>query len=178
MLISDDYKTLLKNYHADRNEIINKEQKIILERTLLGKRYRSVLDYGCGKGFMIEYLSQILHYGVSLEGYDPGVDLFSSPPSKPYEFVYSIDVLEHIEPEKLKLNLQFLNHLYTKELYLLISGYPAKKTLTDGRNCHLIIEKKEWWEKQIRENIAFKEIKCNVIKTKFGPEFRFNLVKD
>jgi len=33
-----------------------------------------------------------------------------------------------------------------KYQYHLIACHPAKKTLSDGRNAHLIIENPDWWK--------------------------------
>ena len=35
--------------------------------------------------------------------------------------------------------------------YMVAATRPAKKTLPDGRNTHLIVENRDWWERKLSE---------------------------
>jgi hypothetical protein len=72
------------------------------------------------------------------------VERFRKPPF-PAELVCCIDVLEHIEPDKIDAVLDHLKSLTQGIAFLSIDTGPAKKTLSDGRNAHLIQEGWLWW---------------------------------
>lgn len=108
---------------------------------LLGQEgVRSVLDYGCGKGGMVHALKA---EGFDARGYDPGVEAFSGEPA-PADFLISLDVLEHVEPECIGGVLEHIASLAPKA-FLVISCRKAKHRLPDGRNAHLIIESHASW---------------------------------
>ncbi len=59
------------------------------------KKTDSILDYGCGNGVFLDFLSM---KGLKLvEGYDPFVEKFNKKPEKQYDVVVLNDVLEHVE---------------------------------------------------------------------------------
>jgi hypothetical protein len=86
------------------------------------------------------------------KGYDPAVDQFKTIHQKSYDCVFSNDVLEHIEPEYLDNVLKHIWQLADKYIWLRIDTRPARKTLMDGRNAHLILETKEWWENKLQQH--------------------------
>jgi hypothetical protein len=67
--------------------------------------------------------------------------------------------LEHVEPEMIDSTLKIINTLFTKSAFLLIASYPAKKSLPDGRNAHLIIESFDWWKTKLETFIDGKIVK-------------------
>ena len=89
----------------------------------------------------------------------------------PCEFVYCHDVLEHVEPEFLTSVLVHLNSKILKLGSLNISTVPAKKTLADGRNAHLIVKKPIWWINKLRKimNIADTHIVENAVEIALLP---------
>lgn len=102
---------------------------------------RNVLDYGCGKGTLVERLRR---NGYDAHGFDPAVEMFSERP-RPADVVTCTDVMEHIEPEYLETVLEDLKGLTRKACMMVVSTRPAHKNLPDGRNAHLIVEQPEWW---------------------------------
>lgn len=59
-----------------------------------------------------------------------------------------------------------------KYQYHLIACHPAKKTLSDGRNAHLIIENPDWWKVKMidpRWKIIHEEILEFEVQPKKGP---------
>lgn len=114
------------------------------------KRCASILDYGCGKGSLGRELTNA---GLNIKSYDPGIPAYAAMP-KPADLVACLDVLEHIEPECLFDVLAHIRELTRKVLFTAIATRPAGKTLSDGRNAHLIIENDAWWYKQL-ENHGF-----------------------
>ena len=81
---------------------------------------------------------------VTYQAYDPGVPRFCKEPL-PAELVCCIDVLEHVEPEHLDGVLDDLERLCEGIVFLSFFTGPALKTLSDGRNAHLIQQPMQWW---------------------------------
>jgi len=102
---------------------------------------KTLLDYGCGSK---RSLASVLDCNVLYEGYDPAVPAFSAEPD-PAEIVACIDVLEHIEPKLLDSVLDHIRSKTQRYAFLSIHCGPAVKTLSDGRNAHLIQEPPSWW---------------------------------
>ena len=63
------------------------------------------------------------------------------------------DVFEHIEPVYLDHTLKQINKKMLRTGFFRIACYPAKKTLPDGRNAHLIVESPAWWREKLLENM-------------------------
>ncbi len=106
-----------------------------------------VLDYGCGANTSLAKGLKSLHK-LTYQAYDPGVPRFSAPPV-PSQLVVCCDVLEHIEPDYLEAVLDDLKRLTQGVVLLTVSTVPAMKTLSDGRNAHLIQEPMKWWMPKI-----------------------------
>jgi hypothetical protein len=103
---------------------------------------KSLLDYGCGKGQLAKNLS------FPIWEYDPAIEDKDKPPY-PADLVVCVDTLEHVEPEYLSAVLTDLTRVTKKVGYFVISTGSAIKTLPDGRNTHLIQQKKEWWMEKL-----------------------------
>jgi hypothetical protein len=102
-----------------------------------------LLDYGCGANTNLAKhlkVSRKLLY----QAYDPAVPRFCKPPV-PAQMVACIDVLEHIEPEYLENVLDDLQRLAQGIVFLSVCTTAARKTLSDGRNAHLIQQPMSWW---------------------------------
>lgn len=141
MLISDAYRaqnrTLHENAQYGAKGHIWSE---IVARLIDTVPARTVLDYGCGKGT----LGEALRDKMRIAEYDPAIPQKSAPPEKA-DLVVCTDVLEHIEPDNLDDVLDDLERLTERAAFLNVATVPAKKTLPDGRNAHLIIEPYAWW---------------------------------
>lgn len=117
--------------HGDR--ILDLAQKM---------KTRSILDYGCGQ----RTLAKIIPFPIT--SYDPMLPGYDDEP-EPHDLVVCGDVLEHIEPECL---IEVLAHLKSKTkavLFADIACRPAKKSLADGRNAHIIQASPSWWLSQL-----------------------------
>ncbi len=102
---------------------------------------KTLLDYGCGS---MRNLAKVLDCNVVCEGYDPAVPAFAADPDAA-DLVVCIDVLEHIEPDYLDAVLDHLKAKTLKHAFFTVHTGPAVKTLSDGRNAHLIQEGAGWW---------------------------------
>lgn len=106
---------------------------------------QSVLDYGCGKG----YLARELPFPIW--EYDPAIPGKDETP-RAADLVSCTDVLEHIEPEKLDDVLGDIRRCTKKCGYFTIHTGPSIKKLADGRNAHLIQEPWEWWKAKLEQH--------------------------
>ena len=104
---------------------------------------QSVTDYGAGKKRLLEGLTAA---GAVPERYLPYDPVFPEygPPQKA-DLVCCIDVLEHVEPEHLDAVLSELASITIGLGFFSIHLGPAGKTLSDGRNEHLIQQPSSWW---------------------------------
>jgi Methyltransferase domain len=110
---------------------------------------KTVLDYGCGVN--PEGLANGLRsLGFAATSYDPAVPGFDESPDE-RDLVICLDVLEHIEPDKLDNVLAHLFGLAKAGVLLLISTTEATKLLPDGRNAHLIVQGPGWWIRKIQK---------------------------
>ena len=143
-LISDAYRKEQEMLHAKGNYGTASLQfgKIVSE-IINQTNALTVLDYGCGS---MQNLATVLRpdHDVEYTGYDPAVPEFSDKPD-PADLVTCIDVLEHIEPELLENVLDDLCRLSPKWFFATVHTGPARKTLSDGRNAHLIQKSPLWW---------------------------------
>lgn len=146
-LISDHYREQLRTMHGggvwgDGGE---KWGTKILKRVATFQR-ATVLDYGAGGGSLRRFLSG----AADVREYDPAVPGKDVLP-EPADIVACIDVLEHIEPDRLQEVLQHIYDLTKSMAFFVIATRPAEKRLPDGRNAHLIIDNAPWWCDQLRQ---------------------------
>lgn len=148
MLISEDYRQMQQQLHVgEYGGVQSNTLWPKIAETLAGYGTLDVLDYGAGKG----------HLGINLltsgwpgdyTPYDPSVAEFSESP-QPHDFVCCIDVLEHIEPTCLEAVLDDLKRVMQRAGFISVHLIPAKKTLADGRNAHLILKPAGWWKSKL-----------------------------
>jgi uncharacterized Rossmann fold enzyme/2-polyprenyl-3-methyl-5-hydroxy-6-metoxy-1,4-benzoquinol methylase len=143
-LISSDYVELNEKLHQDNLAYGvggGKHADTVLK---LCERLKttSVLDYGCGKG----YLGKALPFPIW--EYDPAIEGKKDSP-RPADIVVCTDVLEHIEPDKIMFVIEDLHRCMKKVGFFTIHTGPAKKFLADGRNAHLIQEDRAWWTERL-----------------------------
>lgn len=119
-----------------------------VERLIVEEKYKTILDYGCGKCTLGKVLP-----GYNIAEYDPAVPGKEARP-RPAELVVCTDVLEHIEPELLDNVLADLRSLTITKLFFNIALRPAVKFLPDGRNAHLLQQPARWWFEQITQHFT------------------------
>lgn len=117
---------------------------------------KTVLDYGCGKGtigksFREAGLNIVTDYDPAIKGKDAL--------AKPADLTVCVDVMEHIEPDCLDAVIADLARVTRKILFVAISTIPSKRTMSDGRNTHLIVQGDEWWRGQF-ERFGFNVRRC------------------
>ena len=110
MLISDEYRQLNKDLHASHPAFGNDNfgWSKFAKTLVVGNDYKSILDYGCGKGKLKIEMSDI--HGIAVQEYDPAIEGKDAMP-EPAELVVCTDVLEHIEPVHINAVLRHLREL-------------------------------------------------------------------
>ena len=144
--MSSEYLEAQRTLHAAPRGYGGKGARWAETAREIATRYgaQSVLDYGCGQGTLAASLRS--HF-VTRE-YDPAIAGKDGPPSFA-DLVVCTDVLEHVEPDKLPAVLTHLRQLARRAALLVVSIRPANKILPDGRNAHLIIRPRAWWQAQV-----------------------------
>lgn len=142
-MITEDYAKLLQLKHRDAGFGTRAELPAKLAELLASGRYRSVLDFGCGKGRLVEAL-RASHPQLQVNGYDPANPAFATLPEQ-VDLIFSTDVLEHIEPTSLLATLQDLATRCSAQYHLIACHY-ATNVLADGRNAHLIVRTPDFWQ--------------------------------
>lgn len=152
-VISDDYVKLNQQLHENNPYYGASGQYRVKEVKELAQKLdtQDILDYGCGKGTLGKGLP------FPIKEYDPAIPGKNKAPL-PADLVVCTDVLEHIEPDYLHSVLGDIARCTKKMAYLVIHTGPAKKTLPDGRNTHLIQEGKAWWWKRLNDHFAIEEM--------------------
>jgi hypothetical protein len=148
-LISESYREQNKELHRREPTFGNDNfgwSKFALQ-LVSGNGYRTVLDYGCGKGNLKRTLANA---DCIVAEYDPAIEGKDGEPD-PAELVVCTDVLEHIEPVHLNAVLRHLRELTRRRLFVTIATRPAVKTLADGRNAHLLVKPGNWWRAKLLE---------------------------
>lgn len=171
MIINDDYKKQLEEMHSDPKKFSNgrKAYKIV-SAFLKENQFDSLIDFGCGKGGLIECVKELHPEIKRIQGYDPGYKEFEKIPDTKFDALVSTDALEHVEPEYIDQTLKTIDSLFTKYCFLRIACYPAKKKLPDGRNAHLIVESPKWWLNKLKENVGGEVIYKNIMPFKGTPK--------
>lgn len=155
-MISDDYKTQLQQMHATRTDFGARGDKWLPAVVDLLKPGETLLDYGCGRGTLVSALQEKYPNSHGFNEYDPGIPGKDARP-EPADMVVCTDVAEHVEPEHLDAFLDDLARATKKRLLLNVATRPAKKTLPDGRNAHLIQKPFAWWIARIGQRFVTKK---------------------
>jgi len=153
MLISPDYLEQNRELHKDQSYGRSSWKWADMVSSLKEEiDAKTVLDYGCGKGF----LGEILGHPDWLREYDPAIPGKETAPLTVSDLVVCTDVLEHIEPDLLDSVLEHINQCARSLVFIVISVIPATKNLPDGRNAHVSLHDADWWKKKLGEKFAIK----------------------
>lgn len=156
MLISEEYRKEQEILHTKGYGVASIGFAPIVSEVVDQLEINHLLDYGCGSMTnLIKHMKCKRKF--TYQAYDPAVEKFAADPL-PAEMVACIDVLEHIEPEFLENVLDHLETLTEAVGFFSVHTGPAVKTLTDGRNAHLIQQPMEWWLPKIWERFDIQQV--------------------
>lgn len=146
-LISDEYLKLQAALHAGPRGYGNSGRKHGGEVLAVARAMKlsTMIDYGAGGGTLKHTLVRAGWDARRIVEYDPAIGKIEVPPLEPADLVTCTDVLEHIEPDRLRHVLAHIHYLTKLAAFLVISTVPSSKFLADGRNAHLIVETPQWW---------------------------------
>lgn len=148
-LISDEYKAEQANLHKNPDYgVASVHYAPMVSKVCNQYGVKELLDYGCGKARLMTALE--VDHKMDIQLYEPSNPEWADLP-EPSEMVACIDVLEHIEPNKLDNVLDDLQRVTQSIGLFTVATTPAMKTLSDGRNAHLIIEPASWWLPKIMQ---------------------------
>ncbi len=144
LTISNGYLNLQRELHQDFNYgVASLSFAPIVADLIRQTKAQSVSDYGAGKKRLLEGLTKAGVAPKRYFPYDPVFPEYGCPQEA--DLVCCIDVLEHIEPESLDAVLKELASITVGLGFFSIHMGPAGKTLSDGRNAHLIQQPSSWW---------------------------------
>lgn len=118
---------------------------------------RTILDYGCGKGFQYDLRpvkipglgqveSVIDYWDVDeVACYDPCYKPYSKLPEGRFDGVVCTDVLEHCPEADVPWIVDEIFSYATRFVFASIACYPAKSRLPNGENAHCTVRPLEWW---------------------------------
>lgn len=143
-MITEEYRSLQRELHETRDDYGMASIKFgkIVGQIIDGNNVETLLDYGAGKQRLKSAIEARLPF--QYVAYDPAMPGIADEPS-PAELVCCIDVLEHVEPDMLHRVLQHIRVKAQRIVFITVHCGPAGKTLSDGRNAHLIQERPAWW---------------------------------
>ena len=119
---------------------------------------RTVLDYGCGKGYQYD-LPVVEIPGVGkrdgvldywdideVRCYDPCYERYSKLPEGKFDGVISTDVLEHCSEDDIPWIVAEMFSFAKGFVFASVACYPAKTTLPNGENAHATVRPFDWWK--------------------------------
>jgi len=112
-------------------------------------KIKTILDYGCGKGTLKNWVEDSGITGREWTLYDPGVEKWATKPKGPFDLVITTDVLEHVEEEHLGEVIDDLNALTSKYLYSEIACYLTRNAFQSGpykgQDLHINLKAPDEW---------------------------------
>jgi hypothetical protein len=144
-LISEEYRAMQQELHRNPDYgVASVDYAALVGQVMEATGISEILDYGAGKGRLGTTLREIYENPLVIHHYDPAIPEWSRSP-EPCRMVACIDVLEHIEPERLDHVLDDLRRVTAEVGVFTVHTGPAKKILRDGRNAHLTQQPASWW---------------------------------
>ena len=137
---SESYASQMKELHSTSESfgvgsVTAKHYKVIAD--LIRKiGVASVLDYGCGKGNLLEYFGEKMPE-LKVDGFDIASEKYATLSDETYDMVVCLDVMEHVEFGAISNVLMEIRTRTRKIFVCSIANYTAGKVLSDGRNAHL-----------------------------------------
>ena len=108
---------------------------------------KTVLDYGCGKGLLVDELEK-KYPRIRFYKYDPAISEYSSIPVDRVDLVINTDVLEHIPESDIDDVVCEISKL-SNVAYFNLHHALALAVLPNGENAHCTIKDKPWYKRKI-----------------------------
>lgn len=133
---------------------------------------KTLLDFGAGKAQQYQPPYEVQKWwGVEVRAFDPAVPGLSKKPDSSLRFdgVLCIDVLEHLEANRIQGVIEQLFTYGTKFVFLTACLRAANRKLPDGRNAHLTVQPLDWWSGLIKDRRIVMKTEERGLKVEFRP---------
>lgn len=137
----EQYKILHKTnegYGTSGEEYIN-EISLMIEFL----KPKTVLDYGCGKGKLLNLLKN-KYPNIKFYGFDPAMEKFQNLTVEHVDFVINTDVLEHVPSDELPQLIHDISKL-SEKVFFALHHAKAITLLPNGDNAHCTVQSHEWY---------------------------------
>ena len=113
-------------------------------------------EYGVSHGTLRKALNDLGVRNFKYLPYDPVFPDYGPP--TPAQLSCCIDVLEHVEEHCLPAILADLKAITKRVGFFTIHTGPAAKTLSDGRNAHILQRPSSWWLPRLCEHFEIVQL--------------------
>ena len=154
-----DYIEEYKKYHAKETNYPGNNLKPQLHHIvelIQQTQSKTLLDFGCGKGYQYSLWNHHKNMGAMPSLYDPAVSKYDILPDGPFDGIFSTDVMEHIPEEQIPKTFQMITQRATKFVFLAIATFPSIAVLPNGENAHCTVKPLEWWVNMYEKNSSQK----------------------
>jgi SAM-dependent methyltransferase len=104
---------------------------------------RTVLDYGCGKGVLLNELARRFPE-IDFYGYDPAIHGRDVLPVQKADMVINTDVLEHIPERDLPEVMKNIASI-SENVFFALHHALARQILPNGQNAHCTVKPPVWY---------------------------------
>ena len=118
-------------------------------------KFKTALDYGCGKGRMADSLNTAGL--VVCSKYDPAIESISTKPGSTFDFVINTDVLEHVPKDHLNEVISDFK-VYSNTAVVIPHLGRATAVLPSGENAHCTILPPGEWSDILKRYYSFVQL--------------------
>jgi SAM-dependent methyltransferase len=132
------------------------EYKHNIYEIIKNNNIKTILDYGCGKAKFHSILFNNKKIpgsplGIDITKYDPAIAQYANKPTGTYDLVLCIDVMEHVQEDKVDEVLKDIFQLFSNRSifnnYLLSCNC---RYYLNGKNAHYTIKEPDWWKEKLK----------------------------
>lgn len=150
---SEEYKDYITEMHKKIPHWGRTRKRLVrFYKFLHDERVTSFVDYGCGKGWLEQFLDP-----MPVSSYDPMVEEFSNPDYKSQGWLVCLDVLEHVEEKYLD---NVLRHIYRSFIHkaLFYISWADTDIFPDGTDAHITKHDFHWWYLRLTKYFVVEQI--------------------
>lgn len=124
-----------------------------LKQLFKAHEVEAVLDYGCGeaKCWNNKKFRDFMNLR-EVHLYDPYIEAYKDLPTRKFDAVIAMDVMEHVLEWKVDDVIKAIISLADKLVVVSFCQKPATKEWPDGSNPHVTLKPRHWWETRIRQS--------------------------
>lgn len=155
--ISEDYLAEQTRLHENPNYgVASISFAPLVKQVMEQVGVSEISDYGAGKQNLRKALNDLGVRNFKYFPYDPVFPDYGLP--TPAQLSCCIDVLEHVEEHCLPAILADLKAITKRVGFFTIHTGPAAKTLSDGRNAHILQRPSSWWLPRLCEHFEIVQL--------------------